>query len=545
MAKQLTLFGTFARQESDKNNYVYKYPAGQYQCFIERYFQRNRKSGRTKQIIVTEAQDLWKRASEKEKQAFEALLPGEKPFNSENSEEPSTSSTVVCRKAGDGWFQSDRSTEGETSSSQSADVILVKEYDAKSGQSLSRTLLSSPNVANGIHGGERESYLTENEKQEVVSFLEALCPPIVTEDVINNNSFVASAIPCAKAYNYYQELCQEYRKQELRKGRGSKLSSKMKEIDGLIQDLRSKLKEASEIDLDLSSGTSALAFKATLKQKLLSETTARFVRAHSKLTDGEVLRALRRRVIQQKQVKSRPFTRHPQEQLILECQNSETLTWEEAYNNLEHLPDGVLTALQLRNLAMVLEEALCMTLGDVVGAFSIASDDVDKALTAIFQNFTVLYVSNGRVRVLINVHEMVLTPDVFEEILAINNQQVPSPAGKKPTESSNQEENSSQSKDSQHQQAKGRENVAKAGRPSLVSKFPDIIPRTTELLKQHSFQAESRRRTSTATGNGVSLAEIQKHLYRTVPGLKEHGICRSTIHSLFVPPRKGTLRAQH
>ena len=26
---------------------------------------------------------------------------------------------------------------------------------------------------------------------------------------------------------------------------------------------------------------------------------------------------------------------------------------------------------------------------------------------------------------------------------------------------------------------------------------------------------------------------------------KEHGICRSTIHSLFVPPRKGTLRAQH
>ena len=78
MAKQLTLFGTFARQESDKNNYVDKHPAGQYQCFIECYFQRNRKSGRTKQIIVTEAQDLWKRASEKEKQAFEALLPRKK-----------------------------------------------------------------------------------------------------------------------------------------------------------------------------------------------------------------------------------------------------------------------------------------------------------------------------------------------------------------------------------------------------------------------------------------------------------------------------------
>ena len=201
---------------------------------------------------------------------------------------------------------------------------------------------------------------------------------------------------------------------------------------------------------------------------------------------------MRRRVSQQKQVKLRPFTRHPQEQVILECQNSETLTWEEVYNNLEHLPDGVLIALQLRDLARVLEEALCMALGDVVGAFSIASDDVDKALTAIIQNFPVLYVSNGRVRVLINVHEMVPTPDVFEEILAINDQQVPSPAGKKPTESSNQEENSSQSKDPQDQKAKGHENIAKAGRPSLVSKFPDNIPRTTELLKQHSFQAKSR-----------------------------------------------------
>ena len=80
---------------------------------------------RTKQIIVTEAQDLWKRASEKEKQAFKALLPGEKPFKSENSEEPSTSSTVVCRKAGDGWFQSDRSTEGETSSSHCRQMLFL------------------------------------------------------------------------------------------------------------------------------------------------------------------------------------------------------------------------------------------------------------------------------------------------------------------------------------------------------------------------------------------------------------------------------------
>ena len=370
-----------------------------------------------------------------------------------------------------------------------------------------------------------------------MSFLEAFCPAIITEDVINNNSFITSTIPCAKAYNYYQGLCQQYRQHELRKGRDSKLSPKLKETDDLIEDLRSKLREVREIKLDLSYGTSNLAFKATLKQKLLSEAVSRFVKAHSKLSDGNLLRALRRRVNQQKQAKSRPFTRDPQEQLILECQNSETLTWEEVYNNLEVKPGGVVTALQLRDLAMVLEETLCMTLEDIMGAFSIASDDEDEALWAIIQNFPVLYVSNGRVRVLINLHELVLSLDVFEDILSINDQQVPYPAETKPTESSNQKETSKQSRELQ-------ENVAKADRPSFVSKFPDVLPRTTELLKQHSFQAESRRRTSTATGNGVSLAEIREHLYRTIPGLKKRGISRNTIHSLFVPPRKGTLRAK-
>ena len=87
MAKQLTLFGTFARQGSDRNSFIYKCPAGRYECFIERYFQRKRKSGRSKQAIVTEAQSLWKCANEEEKQTFEALLPGEKSFESGNSEQ--------------------------------------------------------------------------------------------------------------------------------------------------------------------------------------------------------------------------------------------------------------------------------------------------------------------------------------------------------------------------------------------------------------------------------------------------------------------------
>lgn len=544
MAKQLTLFGNVAPKEIDKKNYVYKSPVGRYQCFVERFFQRNKKSGRPKQALVTEAQDLWKKQSEEEKQSFEALLPGEKSVviktqTTVNTAEPSNENS----KADDGWFRRDSSTDSATSSSsrQSADVIVVRPADG--GQSSSQTLPSSPNVASAIHGGGREHYLKENEKAQVVTFLEALCPPIVTEDVINNDAFITAAASCAKAYDYYQELSQEYRQQVLRKGRASKLSSKRKEIEDVMKDIRSKLEEASEIDLNLSSGTSALAFKAILKQKLLSEVIARCVKAQSKLADVELLQALRRRISQQKQVKSRPFTRDSQEQLTFECQNTETLSWEEVFVNLELMPDGVMSALQMRDLALVLEETLCVSVCDIVQAFSIASENVDETLAAIIKNFPVVRVGNTRVEILINLHEMVLCPDIFEELLALNEQPKPDPARVKPT--TGDQGKTSTNVEPQDQQTEVREKVTKAGRPSLVSKFPDIIPRTTELLKQHSFMAESRRRTSTATGNGVSLAEIREHLYRTVPGLKEHGMSRDTIHSLFVPPRKGTLRAQN
>ena len=52
----------------------------------------------------------------------------------------------------------------------------------------------------------------------------------------------------------------------IRKDRATKFSEKLKDVDAVIKGVNSKLKEASEIELDLNSGTSSLAFRATLKQ---------------------------------------------------------------------------------------------------------------------------------------------------------------------------------------------------------------------------------------------------------------------------------------
>ena len=52
-----------------------------------------------------------------------------------------------------------------------------------------------------------------------------------------------------------------------------------------------------------------------------------------------------------------------------------------------------------------------------------------------------------------------------------------------------------------------------------------------------------RRRETTATGRGVTLSDIRKHLLDNVPGLAEDdGISTDTVHRLTYPPRKNSFR---
>ena len=132
MAKRLTLFGSFARSNpaNTEKSYIYKSPVSRYECFVERYFQRNRKTGKSWQQIVTEAQELWKDSDEGAKKKSETLLPGGKLFKCDKTTEDPSSH----RKCGEGWFRRVTSSDTKESSSQSADVIIT---GLESGQSSS------------------------------------------------------------------------------------------------------------------------------------------------------------------------------------------------------------------------------------------------------------------------------------------------------------------------------------------------------------------------------------------------------------------------
>ena len=55
------------------------------------------------------------------------------------------------------------------------------------------------------------------------------------------------------------------------------------------------------------------------------------------------------------------------------------------------------------------------------------------------------------------------------------------------------------------------------GQPSITSKFPQIVDVVADFTKQHGFSAQNRRRTETSYSKGVTVKQIQQHLYTNYP----------------------------
>ena len=82
------------------------------------------------------------------------------------------------------------------------------------------------------------------------------------------------------------------------------------------------------------------------------------------------------------------------------------------------------------------------------------------------------------------------------------------------------------------------------GRPSKHAQFPVIIEETTRFLGLHGSAAHNRRRDDVGNSMGVTLAELHKHLLCSVPGLRESGLSRTTVHRLLVAPRQKVQNAK-
>ena len=140
---------------------------------------------------------------------------------------------------------------------------------------------------------------------------------------------------------------------------------------------------------------------------------------------------------------------------------------------------------------------------------------------------SVFLLSNKDTTILINLHEFVYTPEVFEAIFfkndSCNVQEMKENKEDLPTSIDENEKKSTR---------------AYLGQPSVFSKFPEIVNEVAEFFKLHGFSVQSRRRDEAAYSFGVTIAQIQKHIYSKFPLLKEHNMLLATVRRMFEVPDK-------
>lgn len=225
--------------------------------------------------------------------------------------------------------------------------------------------------------------------------------------------------------------------------------------------------------------------------------------------------------------------------IMFECLNGCELTWEmaldalnEQENSGEKLPFPYTV---LKDVGVLLAESPAIVVQELAIFLNFTNDDqLDVFLDIVLEKFPVMLAyKKGEQSALINIHELILQPETLSALFEEKQREVAD---------CNDREQEEQQQQPVLESVKERRQK-KRGQPSIVSKFPEIVGRITDFLKQHGYAAHNRRRTTTGTGQGVTLGQIKQHLLSTVEGLAEHGISRDTIHLMMAPPRKGTKRA--
>ena len=288
---------------------------------------------------------------------------------------------------------------------------------------------------------------------------------------------------------------------------------------------RELLLKASKIKIYTAMGLVRLRASCLEKEKILTNAMSEIAILGTTTSSKKLLNDLRRRVSQQKAISP-----SAKEAIQCICLNSHNLSWEAALFELEmqsHL--APLDFSQLVKVYEALECEVALSISDVMEL--VESADACGIIEQTTKLLPVMWLQQGEQSVIINLHEMILDGDVIEQLLSLDEaSESVSPIVRIPTATM-------MSTDSRAYIAKPR------GRPSIVSKFPQIPQLVTDFIKQHGYSAQSRRRTAIGSACGVSLEDIRQYLISKIPELQGKGIGRTTVAYLMAPPRRGTTAA--
>ena len=135
--------------------------------------------------------------------------------------------------------------------------------------------------------------MNRQDKAGAVSVLKELCPEVITQDVVNNNSFIDFFSQFSILYFQFKNLKEEYTKLQKRTKRQTKLSKLLVELEEHIGQWKSLSARASQIKIDLTEGISTIAMSSLSKNNLLTDCVTRASVVMNFIQRNEVVKSLR------------------------------------------------------------------------------------------------------------------------------------------------------------------------------------------------------------------------------------------------------------
>ncbi len=508
---------------------MYRNPTTRYQRFVNQYCLQYPLKAKSK--ICKDAESLWQKLYKNDDKALDEYLKR----------------TFVTQKKIDTFFG--KSVKGANDCGPGSREIGEKgsqttesgySHDSQKSQSakISDNIENIPNTSGmRFDKGGKPKLVNESMMAIIQSFLCDIGVDqkrVLTQDVTSFTHFMHSLYNLSSTYMLYNETYSDYCTLHPTRKQNTKLLQNKTAIEGLLAKASSTLNKLADQQVQLSMGK--IMQSVLEKAQTIQEMMTLVDNIRSKVDDQ--LRRLRVQ-ISQKSEKCEPLS---WSKFHIKGQNDRSLTWEVAMENLvlseiETFPG--LTCLELLKCAAIIQDTDSVSVTDLLESIGHKVPSYALKLCAsksLMEWLPVLILRKGVTFVAVNIHEAIVNPDFFEQILNVDIDC--QAASSSPEESNAQTTAAPQNHEANTQNTPEPQNVrnSKPGRKARHIQFPGIVDKALNCLKLHGIAANSRRRNDTSSSMGTSIPELRQYLLKHVPGLKEVGISNSTVRRLLVAP---------
>ena len=261
---------------------------------------------------------------------------------------------------------------------------------------------------------------TETEKQKagasrifnkklVESACFLLCPELISEDVLNNDSFVDRFAVETRPLLTFLTKYEKYKLTIVRQRKGTDLFKSISSINENVHTLKKRMYDASEIVIKTTSGLSQLMTSAKAKEEILKDILTTTMIVSNMITASNVNNKMQKRTTRVTENKEQIKKAIHHSDLNLKCFNT-SLLWEQAFidvENKDHGPLNTITMSDVISCASDVQSEFCIPLARW------NEDTRYELCNILLENFPIMLVERHQNSVLIDVHEFLMQKEGF------------------------------------------------------------------------------------------------------------------------------------